>query len=116
MVTFIKRGDTNPDFEKRLRNEVGEPVDLSSADDVTFIVQDQDYNNIISDNTSGNVSYILDNEDNKTSRVKYSWQSGDTSTIGTYKGEFVVDFGTDGSRTFPSNGYYTINIVEDIND
>ncbi len=112
MTNFIKRGDTNPPFDKRLRSESGEPEDLSAVDGVSFHLRDENYNTIVSDNTAGNVAIT----DAATGVVEYTWQTGDTSDIGSYKAEFVVDFGTDGTRSYPADGHYDIEITEDIND
>lgn len=113
MTVFeIKRGDTNPPFEKRLRNEFGEPIDLSAVADVGFNMRDENYNIIVSDDTAGSVSIL----DASTGVVEYDWGASDTTDVGSYKAEFVVDFGADGIRSFPADDHYDIEITEDIND
>lgn len=118
MTDYIKRGDTNPPFKKSLRNESGESIDVSDPDendpdvgiDVRFNLRDENFNVIVSDNTSGNVSIV----DPISGKVQYEWQPDDTIDVGSYKGEFVVDDDTKGVRSFPVNGHYDIEIVGDI--
>jgi len=112
MTTFIKRGDTKPSFEKRLRSSSGEPEQFTDSDVVSIHIRDENYNVIVSDDTTGNVNVT----DKETGVVEYNWQSGDTSDIGSYKAEFVVDFNSGGSRSYPADGYYDIEITEDIDD
>jgi len=112
MTQYIKRGDTYPSFEKRLRKETGEPVDLNGVDGVGFNMRDSNYNVIVTDDTNGRVTV----EDADAGVVSYEWQVSDTTDIGSYKAEFVVDFGTDGKRSFPADDHYDIEITEDIND
>jgi len=112
MTVYVKRGDTHPPFEKRLRNELGEPQDLSAVDGVGFNLRDENYNVVASDDTDGRVTI----NDATTGVVEYDWQASDTTDIGSYKAEFVVDFGTDGIRSYPADGHYHIEITEDIND
>lgn len=112
MTYVIKRGDSYPPFEKQLRKVNSLTLDLSSVSDVTFNMRDEEYNVVISDNTSGRVSIV----DAPKGVVQYDWRSSDTSDIGSYEAEFVVDFGTDGEQTFPVGSNYEIEIIEDIND
>jgi hypothetical protein len=117
MTQYIKRGDTHPPFEKRLRNELGEPIDLSEVNGIEFHLRDENYNVVVSDDTTGRVTNLQkDLQSSPTAFVEYNWRASDTTEIGSYKAEFVVDFGTDGSRSFPADGNYDIEIVEDIND
>lgn len=110
---IIPRGDTSPSFEKRLKNDFGEVIDLSTVNDVLFHMRDENYNTIVDDNQSaGNV--VINNEE--LGEVSYQWQSGDTDTIGTYRAEFVVEFSDGTTRTFPKRDSYIVNVTEEIND
>lgn len=112
-MTFeIHRGDTAPAFRQRLRDDMGDVVSLSSAQEVEFHMRSIDYDITLSDDTTGNVSIV----DAASGEVEYSWQTGDTSTIGTYKAEFVVTFSDGSIRTFPVGNMYTVVVTEDIND
>lgn len=112
-MTFeIHRGDTAPSFRRRLRNDIGETVPLTNAQEVDFHMRSLDYDTTVDDNTTGNVSIV----DGPSGEVQYSWQSGDTDSVGTYRAEFVVTFSDGTIRTFPVGGTYTIIVTEDIND
>jgi hypothetical protein len=112
-MTFeIKRGDTAPTFDKRLREENGEPVNLTDFQEVDFHMRDDNYNTIVTADTSNSVSVTL----SSSGDVEYAWQSGDTDTLGSYKAEFVVTFSDGTTQSFPRRGMYSIEITEDIDD
>lgn len=46
-------------------------------------------------------------------KVTYTWQGGDTDTVGNYYAEVEVLYGTD-PLTFPNNKYYTVSIIDDV--
>jgi hypothetical protein len=50
---------------------------------------------------------------NKTVTVTYNWASGDTATVGTYRGEFEFTL-TGGPATAPTGGYLIIRIADDL--
>lgn len=112
MIEVISRGDTAPVFQRRLKNELGEVIDLNDVTDVDFHMRDERYESIVDDNLSGNVQIA----DADKGEAAYEWQSGDTDAIGTYMAEFVITFSDGTQRTFPQRGSYTIEIMEDIND
>jgi len=119
MTTFeIKRGDTAPAFEKSLNDDLGQPVNLSnftepeSSMEVDFHMRDVDYNTIIDDDTTGNVSV----DAAVSGDVSYQWQSGDTDTLGSYKAEFVVTYSDGTTQSFPTRGMYDVEVTEDIDD
>jgi len=47
-------------------------------------------------------------------RVKYSWSATDTDTAGTYESEVQVTFANGKIRTFPSDGYFLVEITDDV--
>lgn len=47
-------------------------------------------------------------------QVRYTWQTGDTSNIGTYYGEFQVTFSSGKILTFPKGSYIIIKIISDV--
>jgi hypothetical protein len=49
-----------------------------------------------------------------TGIVEYRWATGDTDTANTYNAEVEVDWGAGVTQTFPSKGYFTIVINEDL--
>jgi hypothetical protein len=113
MTVFeIKRGDTAPAFEKSLNDELGQPVNLDGLTELDFHMRDENYETIVNDDTSGGVSVDVE----AGGRVSYQWQSGDTDTLGSYKGEFVVTYDNGTIQSFPRNGMYDIEVTEDIDD
>jgi BppU N-terminal domain len=42
--------------------------------------------------------------------VAYTWQAGDTDTVGAYYAEFVINWSVGHTQTIPSQGYYLIAI------
>jgi hypothetical protein len=48
-----------------------------------------------------------------TITVRYTWLSGNTATIGRYYGEFEFTL-SGGPATAPTNGYITIDILDDL--
>lgn len=113
MTVFeIKRGDTAPAFEKSLNDDLGQPVDISGFTSVDFHMRDVDFNTVVDDDTTGNVSV----EAAVSGDVSYDWQSGDTSDLGSYKAEFVVTYGDGSVQSFPRNGMYDVKVTEDIDD
>lgn len=49
-----------------------------------------------------------------TPTVRYNWAAVDTDTAGRFQGEFEVTYVDGAVETFPSEGYITIEITEDI--
>ena len=47
-------------------------------------------------------------------RQKYSPTASDTDTAGIYEAEIQATFTNGKIRTFPSDGYFTIQVVDDI--
>lgn len=43
--------------------------------------------------------------------VEYRWVTGDTDTLGVFKGEFEID----AEDTYPKDGYIVVEVLEDIN-
>jgi len=45
--------------------------------------------------------------------VQYEWDTGDTDTVCVFKAEFFVE-GDNTTTTFPNDGYFYINIQDDV--
>jgi hypothetical protein len=46
--------------------------------------------------------------------VHYDWITGDTATLGTYKAEIEIHWPGSKSQTAPTNSYWTVEIVADL--
>lgn len=110
MAFKMKRNDTRPIYKAQLTQadendpEIQVPVDLTSATAVKFIMSKD---GTVKVNQAAVVS------DAANGRVQYTWVAGDTSLSGTFNVEWEVSWGTD-KQTFPSEGYLTITIEDDL--
>jgi hypothetical protein len=108
MAFTIKQGDTAPALRVTLQRSNGNPVDLSTVDSVEFSLEDGDNEQIIQDDLSGAVSIINASE----GLLQYSWEPGDTDTIGQKRAEFTLEFQSGEIETFPNSGFIIISIQE----
>lgn len=105
----MKRGDLLPVFVATLYGADNLPVDLTSATSVNLALK---YT------TGGTPIYYLTmvkDPDQNANRGKcsYEWVAGNTDTPGTFNGEIVVSF-SGKEQTFPTNGYFTVSIIDDL--
>lgn len=105
MAFEIKKGDRRPRYRVGLTANGG-PVDLTGATAVRFMMKL---------GVSGTLkidapAIIVDAE---TGVVEYHWAVDDTDTAGTFNIEFEVDWSGE-KQTFPSTGYFTATINEDL--
>ena len=108
MGQSFKKGDTGEPYQGTVEDSDG-AVDLSVSDGVEFYMENAETGNLKVD---GGTMTITDAANGK---VEYAWTSSDVDTAGTFKAEVKVLF-PDDNRTFPSNGYKSIKIEEDLED
>lgn len=106
---FLKKGDTEPAFERTLEDVDGTEVNLSGAS-VVFLMRKR-----------GETATVVDaaadiDADPSSGLVSYAWAAGDTDTPGDYDAEFEVTFDGGGVQTFPNAGYLHIRILGDLSD
>lgn len=106
MTFTIKQGDTAPALKATLKRGDGEPVDLTAATNIRFLLEDGLRGVLIEDDLSGNVSLV----NAPKGVVQYTWDEDDTKTTGQKQAEFVVDFDSGKTETFPNNDYIYITI------
>lgn len=105
MSFYIKRNDTAPSLEAQLIDADGNPINLDMCG-VRFIMQDG-FGRV-------NINRPATIIDAAQGRVQVDWQEGDTSVAGVMRCEFEIVF-TDGSvMTVPNDGYFMIQIVEEL--
>lgn len=105
MSFYIKRNDTAPPLEAQLIDAEGNAINLDMCG-VRFIMRDG-FGRM-------NVNRPATIVDATQGLVRVDWQEGDTSVAGVMKCEFETTF-TDGRiMTVPNDGYFLINIVEDL--
>ncbi len=108
MAYEIKRNDRRPFWRVRLTAN-DQPVDLTGAFAVRFTMKS---GATIKVNKAPMVIV-----DALIGEVEYRWAAGDTNTADTYTAEVEVDWGTatdSSTQSFPSTGYFTIKINEDL--
>jgi len=81
------------------------PFNLSGVSSVTFSMKSDCGDFAISSQTA-----TIDDSNNGV--IKYSWQSGDTSYVGRYKGEFKLYFSDGNQMTVPQLDTINIRIIE----
>lgn len=105
----IKRNDRRPYLDSTLTDANG-AVDLSGAT-VKFFMVDSAGATVVSQTSTGTLVTI---QSATAGTVRYAWAAADTSTAGTFKGEWQVTFGDGTQATFPNTEYLTIRIFEDL--
>ena len=108
METFkIKKADTQPELQVALQYYNGSVVDLTTST-VYFIMGNlTDYTTY----RSGLCTLVSASE----GTCKYSWNALDTGSVGTYWGEFEVNWGSGSIMTLPNNHNLKIEVLEDYN-
>jgi parallel beta-helix repeat protein len=104
MLTIIKKNDTYDVIEYQLENEDGTIADLTGAS-VNFVMGKK--NKLIT-NSSANITSAINGI------VQYQLTEIDTLVSGTFLGEFVVTFSNGKVKTYPSNGYITVDIEQNL--
>jgi len=99
----LKSGDTLPVFKAQLIGADGTEFDLTGKDAKLYVGQDG--------LVTGESMTIVDETAGK---VEYEWQSADTDGSGEYDAEIVVTDGSGGERTFPTSGFITVTINDDL--
>lgn len=108
----LKRGDTEPPISGIIRDEYGDPVDLTDATARFRMAEINSGENVIN-----NQAIVLDSPEDGA--VAYQWNDGDTDVEGTFLAEFAIDYDGntgadfDADETFPRgepHEYITIEI------
>lgn len=103
---YIKRNDRLPILAATLQDANGAPFPLTGTT-VKFLMRDQQSTVLI------NAAATIVNAGAGT--VSYAWGPTDTTTAGTFQGEFEVTVTATGFKeTFPNQGYISIVIGEDV--
>lgn len=108
MAFVIKRGDRRPRFRVQLtQTTAGEtvPVDITGVSSVKMLMKQG--GGALKVNTAMTVV------DATNGIVEYAWGATDTDTSGAYNVEVELDWGGE-KQTFPSEGYFTVTINEDL--
>tara|TARA_R110000824_G_scaffold36239_3_gene112770 strand:+ start:122 stop:442 length:321 start_codon:yes stop_codon:yes gene_type:complete len=101
----IKQHDTSPEIEAVLSNAAGTPIDLNGAS-VRFHMR-RAGGPVVVDAAATIVTAAA-------GLVRYSWNSGDTDTAGSYQAEFEMTYGDGSIETFPNSSNIQIDIMADL--
>lgn len=107
-TTFnIKQGDLLPSVEATLADANGAPINLTSAVSVNFRMWRQ---------RPGESSYLIDRAATVVSAVagtvRFDWQAGDTTPIGTFSADFLVMWPSSKPQTIPTVGNLVVNVLD----
>jgi hypothetical protein len=105
MAFEIKRNDRRPYWRVQLTQN-GDPADITGAAGVGFTMKQGGTLKV------NKASMLV--VDALTGVVEYHWADGDTDTSGTYNVEVEVDWGDGELQSFPSKGYFTVEISDDL--
>ena len=109
-MTIIRtQGDTAPPITYRFQSD-DSPVDLSSVQDIRFIMEDNYESNIVESDLNGDVSIV----DSALGKVEYSLSSADTEDSGQFYAEWEVTYSDGTIETFPSDDTIDIHIMEQL--
>ena len=107
-VFFWKQNDTSPALEVVLRDGFGSPVNMTGA----AVVLNTRLRPAGAVKINGGSMGAVGNAVN--GRQTYNPTTSDTDTAGIYEAEIQATFSNGKIRTFPSDGYFTIEVVDDI--
>lgn len=111
MAFEIKRNDRRPRFRVQLTQKIAgveSPADLTSAVAARFIMK----TGVTLKINKQAMTFV----DRPTGVVEYAWAATDTDTSGDYNVEVEIDWGGSPAelQTFPSTGYFTAKISDDL--
>jgi len=103
----ITQNDTSPELTATLYSDAAltTPVDLTGAS-VVFWMRSMDNETLVDDQS---VTVV----DAENGQVKYSWQSGDTDTVGKHYAKFKVTFSNGKVGHFPNFENINVTIYSD---
>ena len=101
----MKQGDLEPPFDPVLYDDDGvTPLNLSTATSVKVTCYQNGASVFTSRAATGSAAGV----------VNMPWVSGDTNTIGTLYLEVEVEWTAGRIQTFPSAGYFVVNVNADL--
>ena len=105
----IKQNDLLPILEAILQDVNENPVDLGSALGIVVHLREEDGAALkIEDGV------VVIDSNPATGKITYAWVSTDTDTNGLFLGEFEVTWPGDKKQTFPSRGYISVEVINDL--
>ncbi len=102
-----KQNDRLPKFRGTLRDKNG-VVDVSAATSIKIFMRPYGGGTL---KVNGSAVTTIDGPNGL---VEYAWAAVDVDTPGFYELEIQVTFGANGNETFPNDGFFAVEIVDDL--
>jgi hypothetical protein len=113
MAFVLKQNDQRPLFVVVLKDNIGEDdeatVDLTTATSAVFNMRPAEGGAVKINRGSANIDAPPSN-----GQVTYSWGTADTNTAGLFNAELEVVWSDGRAETFPNDGYWEVEIVDDL--
>jgi hypothetical protein len=103
----IRQDDTAPRLYADLTDAAGSPVVVTGAD-----VELHLHGLTVDDEKS--LVAAVDGAVDDHNRVYYDWVAGDTDSAGYYSGEWQVTYDNGQVETFPNDGVFLVQVVEQL--
>lgn len=104
----MKRNDRRPYIQVQFTDPDGNPLDITTADQVTFTMSPEGID------TSPIVDTAVVVVDPLLGLAEYRWNGGAPDTAGTFYGEFTIHWPGNELETFPRDGMITIIVQPDL--
>lgn len=106
-VFNVKRDDLLPEPQVTLYDALGAVVDLTTATSVKFLMR-------LASTGAVKVNAAATVVTAGSGVVKYTWAGTDTDTAGSYQAEWEVTWPGGKTQTFPTKGFDTVVVYEDV--
>jgi hypothetical protein len=106
MTFYIKQNDTSPVLRANLEDASGTAINLAGSS-VRFHMR-------FARSGVTKVDAAATIIDGENGIVDYQWIAPDTDTNGTFQGEFEVTYSDGSVETFPNDGYFLVNVPDDL--
>jgi hypothetical protein len=107
----LKQYDLRPVLRIRLLDG-SVPIDLTLTSEVRLLLK----NRAAGLKVNAVMTKLDQTDDATVGFVEYTWQEGDTDTLGTFQGEIQVLWPGQVPQTFPGKGYFQVSINRDLNE
>lgn len=106
---YIKQHDLEPSLVLQLLSDAV-PVNLTQATGAIFLMSSRKTGL----KATGTMTIADQTVADDIGVVTYSWQAGDTDTVGEYTAEVQVTWPGNKPQTFPANQYFTVSVQKDL--